>query len=161
MVRGVFEGHLVVSNLERSALFYEQVLGLEPALAVEGIRFYWVGGRGAGLLALWQHDPNAVRHDLTAPDRSSMSRQHLAFSVSPPDFKGAVQGLTERGVRVQNFRGETEAPPLVHAWMPAVSVYFPDPDGHALELIAMLPDPPRPDLGIVAWNEWEAMHGRS
>ena len=28
------------------------------------------------------------------------------------------------------------------------------------ELIAMLPDAPKPELGIVAWEKWEELHGR-
>jgi hypothetical protein len=50
--------------------------------------------------------------------------------------------------------------PFVLAWMPAVSLYFSDPDGHSLEFIGMLPDPPKPELGIVARADWEAMQGR-
>ena len=30
--------------------------------------------------------------------------------------------------------------------MPAASDYFTDPDGHSLEYLAILPEPPRPDL---------------
>jgi hypothetical protein len=44
--------------------------------------------------------------------------------------------------------------------MPAVSVYFTDPDGHSLEFISMLPDEAKPELGMVPWSEWEKMHGR-
>jgi len=42
----------------------------------------------------------------------------------------------------------------VLAWMPAVSVYFHDPDGNLLELLSMLPDVPRPELGVVSWSRW-------
>jgi lactoylglutathione lyase len=38
--------------------------------------------------------------------------------------------------------------------MPAVSVYFADPDDHLLEYLAMLPDEPRPDIGVVTYSEW-------
>jgi len=38
--------------------------------------------------------------------------------------------------------------------MPAASVYFRDPDNNLLEFITMLPDPPRPDLGVLSWSEW-------
>ena len=41
---------------------------------------------------------------------------------------------------------------MVFAWMPAVSIYFDDPDGHLLELIAMLPGEAQPEGGIVAWE---------
>jgi len=42
----------------------------------------------------------------------------------------------------------------VIAWMPALSVFFRDHDGHLLEYIAMLPDTPRPDDGVVPWHAW-------
>jgi lactoylglutathione lyase len=41
----------------------------------------------------------------------------------------------------------------VLAWMPAASIYFLDPDGNLPEFISM-PDAPRPDLGVVPWNDW-------
>jgi len=41
--------------------------------------------------------------------------------------------------------------------MPAASVYFDDPDGHSLEFIAMLPEPPRADLGIVSLSAWRRL----
>ncbi|MNY82250.1 hypothetical protein D3C86_2242310 [compost metagenome] len=44
--------------------------------------------------------------------------------------------------------------------MPAVSIYFDDPDGYSVELIAMLPDAPRPELEMLYWGEWERLHGR-
>jgi lactoylglutathione lyase len=40
--------------------------------------------------------------------------------------------------------------------MPAAAVYFLDPDGNQLEFITMLPDTPRPELGIVPWRDWPA-----
>lgn len=38
---------------------------------------------------------------------------------------------------------------MVFGWMPAIAIYFRDPDGHSLELIAMLPQPPQLALGVV------------
>jgi catechol-2,3-dioxygenase len=38
--------------------------------------------------------------------------------------------------------------------MPALAVYFVDPDGNLLEYIAMLDGEPRPDAGVVAWHAW-------
>jgi lactoylglutathione lyase len=42
----------------------------------------------------------------------------------------------------------------VIAWMPAAAVYFRDPDGHLIEYLAMLDEPPRGDGGIVPWSQW-------
>jgi len=40
------------------------------------------------------------------------------------------------------FLGEPTGEPVVIGWMPAASLYFRDPDGNLLELLAMLPDSP-------------------
>jgi hypothetical protein len=42
----------------------------------------------------------------------------------------------------------------VIGWMPAAAVYFRDPDGHLIEYLAMLDEPPRPEVGIVSWSDW-------
>jgi ribosomal protein S18 acetylase RimI-like enzyme len=44
--------------------------------------------------------------------------------------------------------------PDVLAWMPAAAVYFRDPDDNLLEFIHMLPDTPRPELGVLPWTDW-------
>ena len=41
--------------------------------------------------------------------------------------------------------------------MPAISLYFTDPDGHLLEYLAMLPQEPSPDIGVVPYSQWQAM----
>jgi hypothetical protein len=45
--------------------------------------------------------------------------------------------------------------PMVFGWMPAIAIYFHDPDGHSLEFIAMLP---QPALGVGTWDEWQRLH---
>jgi GNAT superfamily N-acetyltransferase len=62
--------------------------------------------------------------------------------------------LRAAGITPVDFDGQPTDEPVVLGWMPAVSVYFRDPDGHLLEYIAMLPDPPRPDRGVVSWHSW-------
>jgi len=42
--------------------------------------------------------------------------------------------------------------------MPDASVFFRDPDDHLLEYIAMLPQEPRSEYGIVPWRMWEHLH---
>ena len=55
--------------------------------------------------------------------------------------------------RCRSSREETTEPSVI-GWMPAAAVYFRDPDGHLLEYLAMLDEPPRPDVGIVPWSSW-------
>jgi ribosomal protein S18 acetylase RimI-like enzyme len=67
---------------------------------------------------------------------------------------GACQALRAAGLAPLSFFAEATTEPSVIAWMPAVAVYFRDPDGHLIEYLAMLDAEPRPDLGIVPWSEW-------
>ena len=139
---GLFEAHLGVADLERSAAFYEETLNLPLAHMDErGARFYWIGGPGVTMLGLWKTDPDRI------------VRNHLAFRMTPEELPDVMDTLRKRGVKLRNFRGDGEEP-LVFGWMPAVSIYFEDPDGHSLEYIAMLPGKPAPELGVVTMEEW-------
>jgi len=44
--------------------------------------------------------------------------------------------------------------PMVFAWIPAIAIYFNDPDGHYLEFIAILDVEARPELGVISYEEW-------
>ena len=66
-----------------------------------------------------------------------------------------------KGIKTHNFLDDDIGELYVFGWMPAVSVYFKDPDGHSLEFISMLPDEAKPELGMVPWSTWEKMHGRA
>jgi lactoylglutathione lyase len=57
------------------------------------------------------------------------------------------------GAPLSFFATETTEPSVI-GWMPAAAVYFRDPDGHLIEYLAMLDEPPRPEAGIVAWSDW-------
>jgi catechol 2,3-dioxygenase-like lactoylglutathione lyase family enzyme len=144
----LFEGHLTVANLERSMHFYGQKLGLEMAHVVpeRNVAFYWIGGRGKSMLGLWETG--------SGPQRMSL---HLAFAVELADLLRAPEILRKAGIEPRDFGGRPSDEPVVLAWMPAAAVYFQDPDGHQLEYLCMLAGPPRPDLGVVPWSEWQSI----
>jgi lactoylglutathione lyase len=143
---GLFEAHLTVGELDRSVAFYRDVVGLQPAFetADRGAAFLWAGEPGSSMLGLWESH---------APVGLSL---HVAFRTSVEDVLSAVERLRSAGVTpLSFFAAETEEPSVI-GWMPAVAVYFRDPDGHLLEYLAMLDAKPRPDLGIVPWSRWAA-----
>lgn len=144
-LRQLFESHLTVSDLDRSIAFYRDVVGLEVAHVARdrGVAFLWIGGRGQSMLGVWRGGD--------APQHTSL---HLAFSAPLADVIDAPRTLRAAGVTPLDFDGSPADVPIVLAWMPAASIYFRDPDGHLLEYLAMLPDPPQPERGIVRWPDW-------
>ena len=145
-IRGLFESHLTVSDLEQSIAFYRDVLGLELAHRVpeRHCAFLWMGGRGHTMLGLWSIHTSPLR-----------ARLHIAFEVTLEDAITSVTHLRAAGITPRSSGGGPAIQePIVLAWMPAASVYFDDPDGHSLEYIAMLPEPPRPKLGVTPLSAW-------
>ena len=67
---------------------------------------------------------------------------------------GAPAALRRAGITPLDFDGRPADEPVVLGWMPAVAIYLLDPDGHLVEYIALLPEPPRADLGVVTWRAW-------
>lgn len=145
VITGLYETHLHVADLATSMRFYGDVLGLELAIRDEErlLAFYWIGAPRRSFVGLWQKR------------RSEITRQHFAFEVPLADLDRGIAALVANGVAVKNFFDEATAVPSVFGWIPAASIYFDDPDGHLLELIARLPGPPRPERGIVALSDWE------
>jgi lactoylglutathione lyase len=147
-VLGLFETHLTVRNLDRSIAFYRDKLGLELAHLVpeRRVAFFWLGGRGRSMLGIWEVG--------TAP---LGMRLHLAFTSTVEGVVAAPGVLQAAGIVPLGFSGEPVQEPDVIGWAPSISVYFKDPDGHSLEYLAMLPDAPRPEVGIVPYSRWQAM----
>jgi lactoylglutathione lyase len=85
----------------------------------------------------------------TGPQRLSL---HLSFRADLNDLLDAPARLRAGNVVPLDFQGEPTGEPVVLAWMPAASLYFRDPDGNLLELLAMLPDAPQPELGVISWS---------
>ena len=153
-IKRLFEAHIIVRDLQRSVAFYRDVLGLEVGIEQpeRPAAFFWVGGRGQSMLGIFT----------LGSWPTQMMQHHLSFQVKLEYLLGAPQRLRSAGIMPKGRctpsypRGEPTDEPIVFAWMPAASVLFDDPDGNLLEYIAMLPDPPRPELGIVQWSEWSA-----
>lgn len=146
-IDGLFETHLTVSSLERAVEFYRDILGLSVASIFESRRvaFFWLGASGKTMLGLWETG--------TIPQKMVL---HTAFTVSIEAMREAVGALKKAGIAPLDFQGKPTSEPVVLCWMPAASLYFQDPDGNLLEFLAMLPDDPRPELGVAPWSEWPA-----
>lgn len=109
------------------------------------LAIYWVGGWGRSFVGLWEKPQNEIQ------------KQHFAFEVDLENLTPAIASLVDQGIQTRHFFGEPTTVPSVFGWVTAASVYFDDPDGHILELIAMLPGVPKPEVGTVSLPEWERM----
>lgn len=115
-IRGIYEVAVKIKDLTRAEAFYRDVLGLTEGIRDERRRWLFLrAGGDAGMIVLQE-------------DAGDWSAQHFAFTVAEEDVESAATTLRERGVEVEG--------PVFHAWMPAKSIYFSDPDGHDLELCA-------------------------
>ncbi|MFN7946102.1 MAG: VOC family protein [Blastocatellia bacterium] len=115
-ISGVYEVAIRVKDLSVAEPFYREVLDLQVGLRDERRRWLFLrAGDEAGMIVLQE-------------DKGQWPTQHFAFTIREADVERAVAVLRERGVEVDG--------PHFHAWMPATSIYFTDPDGHDLELCA-------------------------
>jgi len=139
-IADLFETHLTVSDLDRAVVFYRDLLALPLARAFPDrkVAFFWIGAPGKAMLGLWEEG--------TMPMSISL---HVAFQVALSDLHEAPARLQKAGIQPRDLAGLPTDEPVVLAWMPAAAVYFRDPDNNLLEFIAMLPDTPRPDLGVL------------
>ena len=148
-IQDLFEVHLMVTDLERAVAFYHEIVGLQLAHVEPGrhAAFFWIGSAGHAMLGLW--------HAGSGPQTVTL---HTAFRAGLADVIDAPRALRDAGVTPIDFNGNPTDQPVVLTWMPAASVFFRDPDGNLLEYIAVLPQEPRPELGVIPWQMWELMH---
>ncbi|MGO4728339.1 MULTISPECIES: VOC family protein [unclassified Inquilinus] len=148
-IQALYETHLTVSDLERSIAFYRDILGLELAHRVPArhAAFFWVGVRERSMLGLWSIHSSPLR-----------LRLHISFRVDLDAVNRSIAALRQAGIEPRPAFGQPAHEPIVFSWMPAASVFFDDPDGHSLEFIALLPDEPRPEHGVMSLSEWRALN---
>ena len=127
---GVHHVDLVVSSIERSLLFYTDLLGplgFHTVSEVEGERgetiFYLSGpGSSVGL--------REARSESEKYDRYRVGLHHLAFEA---DSRGQVD---ERAAWVRGQGRDLESEPQEYAYAPGYyAVFFYDPDGLKLEIV--------------------------
>lgn len=144
MIKGLYETHIQVSNLENAIQFYTEVLGLKLAHRDETrpIIFLWVGEGKEFMLGLWEQKEN-------------LQPRHFAFSSDKEDILNySVDYLKTRNLKPYNFLKDGMDKPMVFAWMPALAIYFNDPDGNSLEFISILDGKGQPELGVISYDEW-------
>jgi lactoylglutathione lyase len=147
MITGLFETHIQVSNLQDSMKFYSALPGLQMAMIDQkrNIAFFWIGKRGEAMLGLWEN-------------KEHFAPQHFAFrSDIEVILNTALPALSSLNIKCYNFLQDGSSIPMVFAWIPAIAIYFRDPDNHELELIALLPGKPMPEAGVISYENWLAL----
>ena len=143
----LYETHLPVASTKTSARFYQEIVGLEFGYRDPGrdIVFLFIGTGKASMLGLWGPTTTYGRDP---------HRCHFAIAISLPELLAVGKRLNGMGVSTRNFAGEETTEPSVIGWMPSAQLYFRDPDGHSLEFIALLDDPPDPGFigPLSAWR---------
>ena len=119
-LEGIDHVALTVRDVERSARWYQDVLGLQRLH--EGVwgSFPAVVGVGTTALALF---PVATAHPDGPPGRETICVRHIAFRVDRHNFEEARSELEARGIEV-----EFQDHQVAH------SIYLLDPDRHQLEI---------------------------
>jgi catechol 2,3-dioxygenase-like lactoylglutathione lyase family enzyme len=124
---GVLETALYVAELERSADFYQRLLGARVLLA-EGDRMRALDVAGRQVLLLFRVGASDGANPVpggVVPPHDARGRIHVCFAI-PADALDAWEAhLAALGVAVES---------RVHAERGATCLYLRDPDGHLVEL---------------------------
>ena len=116
-IRGVYEVAIRVKDLAKAEPFYREALDLEVGIRDEKRNWLFLrAGGDAGMVVLQEV-------------KGEWPLQHFAFTLDEADIERAASMLRERGVEVEG--------PVFHQWMNSTSLYFDDPDGNKLELLAV------------------------
>jgi len=84
--------------------------------------------------------------------------RHFAFECEADwVLNESVEYLKKRNIKCRNFLNDGTEKPMVFAWMPAISIYFEDPDGHSLEYIGILKGKSKPENGIISYEKWKKL----
>ena len=132
---------LVVTSLERSLVFYRELLeplGYVTAKEIEGERgerVVYIGRRG-GMGSVSLREAQSDAHEVPY-DRYGIGLHHLAFAAASREV------VDERAAWLRSQDATIESGPEEYGYTPGYyAVFFHDPDGIKLELVHR---PPRPD----------------
>lgn len=125
-VHGVHETIIYAADLDAAVRFYADVLGLTPLSESVG-----AAGRGLRLASgavLLIFDPErSIRSGRGVPAHGAIGPCHVAFAIGEDSCDAWLARLGEHGVEVEQ---ETVWPGGSR------SIYFRDPDGNSVELMA-------------------------
>lgn len=107
--------------------------------------FFWIGKTKQSILGLWEKP------------KEQIDVRHFAFEYEPEWIVNeSVNFLKSRNINYWNFLNDKTEGPMVFVWMPTISIYSSDPDGHELEFIGVLEGKQKTDdeKRVVSYNDW-------
>ena len=151
----LYETHIPVADTTIAERFYREIVGLPFAYRdpTRDIVFLWADVKEKAMIGLW--GPNTPYGSQTG----ATAKYHVAFAVPLDQLLDAIQKLNANGIEILGFGGDKTQEPCVIGWMPSAQIYFRDPDGHMLEFITILPDPPDPSFNG-RYSEWKRLSTR-
>lgn len=153
MIKGLYEAHLPVKDMNRSIDFYKN-LGLELAHVGKKVSFFWIE-EGKSWLGLWEGK------EVNTPYHPSL--RHIAFRVDYEGIKQAKYWLEERGIAVREEFGFKSVGPILLANYPQAhaAIYFHDPDENSIELICQIELDTSNEIHSIYLEEWEAKKNKA
>jgi catechol 2,3-dioxygenase-like lactoylglutathione lyase family enzyme len=125
-ITGVLETALYVQDLDVSERFYYELFGFETMLGDHRLRALSVAGKHVLLLFKTGGSTNGEETPGGfIPPHDGHGQLHLCFAIEATQLEEWKRVLEERGVAIES---------IVHPPRGGTSVYFRDPDGHAIEL---------------------------
>ena len=122
----VLESALYAENLEETAAFYADVLGLQEIVRVDGRHVFFRAGDGVFLLfrPSATAEPPAPDARLPVPPHGATGPGHLCFAATAGEIARWAERLDAAGVEIE---ADFEWP------QGGRSIYFRDPAGNSLE----------------------------
>ena len=114
---------LVVSNPEKSRVFYRDVLGAELFREYSDTSVFKF--QGTWLIVTTAGEPTKDKPTVTMTPPSDPDKVSCELTIRVPDCQGAYETLQERGA-------EFLTPPV--NWGHEIRAFFRDPDGHLFEI---------------------------
>lgn len=119
-VNGILETSLYVDDPERSAAFYQRIMGFEPVFSID--RLIAMHVPGPQLLLLFK---KGASKNLPDTPHDGDGQLHLAFSIGPQELDHWRKWLLDNGITIEDEKKWDRG---------GTSLYFRDPDGHSLEV---------------------------
>ncbi|MDQ0271665.1 catechol-2,3-dioxygenase [Cytobacillus purgationiresistens] len=148
MIKGLYEAHLPVRNLQRSIEFYLK-LNLEIAYQSDQLVFFWIE-KGKSWIGLWE------TAQVNIPYHASI--RHIALTIDKDDMYQAKKWLEVRGIQVKTSFGFTsDNQPLVlpNNRQAHAAIYFDDPDGNSIEFISPLRLDVEEEFKMMSLEDWD------